>query len=81
MTGRLKMNLNTIFLIITIIFSGTGLFFTITWNVKNKIAMNKIVKAYYDFYKLHWIDKKRGFPDECKDIQETFLYEYFHSKF
>jgi hypothetical protein len=43
--------------------------------------MNKIVKAYYDFYKLHWIDKKRGFPDECKDIQGTFLYEYFHSKF
>ena len=75
------MDVNTILLIVTIILSGAGLFFTIIWNVKSRMQINKIIKAYYDFYKLRWIDKKRGFPDGCKDIQGTFLYEYFHDKF
>lgn len=75
------MGINTILLIVTILLSGAGLCFTIIWNLKNKIQINKIIKAYCNFYKLQWIDKRSGFPDGCKDIQGTFLYEYFQDKF
>lgn len=65
------MDLNTWLILITALFSFAILVIAIYTVVKNYM----LNKKYLQFYKLTWIDRKRGMPDNCNDTWGTFLYE------
>ena len=44
------------------------------------INKKRLMRKYYVFFKSMWIDRKRGMPDNCRDIPGLFLYEYIEGK-
>ena len=69
------MDLSILLLLITAFFSFAILVIAVYTVVSNFILRKK----YTQFYRLTWIDKKSGLPDNCNDTWGTFLYKLYKS--